>query len=62
MEKRKIFCSQTRILFAMKLKQKIFSRIFQMTLKENLTRAILKRIIQVKFLLEKIKKFPDDER
>ena len=42
-----------------KLKLKIFTRIFQMTWKKVLTRAIFQKIIQVEFLLEKPKKFPE---
>ena len=51
--------SLIRILCAMKLKQKIFSRIFQMMLKQNLTQVILKKIIHHKSQLEKTKKFLD---
>ena len=58
-EKIKNSSSLILILSAMKLKQKIFMRIFQMTLKKVLTRAIFQKIIQVEFLLEKTKKFPD---
>ena len=59
MEKIKNSSSLILILSAMKLKQKIFMRIFQMTLKEVLARAIFQKIIQVEFLLEKTTKFPD---
>ena len=36
-----------------------FTRIFQKTWKKVLTRAIFQKIIQVEFLLEKTKKFPE---
>ena len=41
------------------IETKIFMRIFQGMLKKVLTRAIFQKIIQVEFLLEKTKKFPD---
>ena len=48
--------SLIRILSAMRLRLKIFSRIFQGMWKRALTRAIFQKIIRVKFLLEKTKK------
>ena len=59
MDPRYICCSQTLTVFAMKSKQKIFSKIFQLMPKKNLTLQISHQTIHLAFQQESTRKFQE---